>query len=340
MEKDILVRVSEVWDEICPCKTKPVSMVWMKVQGKNTPKGCIVLMVLDEIRHLPVAIVKIPRTPEFTEQIELEFNSINAVNKLIMDKQTKAHVPSGAVIVSVAGKKVLIESACDGHPMVREFLDSNAIKNMSQSMVDWQIEFSKATNSNEIEFTTDNINKHVTSVLKRLKETSKETYELLSPLSVEYFTTLESKLEGKKLKLVQQHGDFNAYNILVNMSGDTMFDFSVIDWEDYSVTLPIFDINHFFICNSNLVSLSGSATDKYKDHIINSSWYQDMYINSVDKYIKALALDEDVYWMLTPLYFIEMANRVFAESRQQGETAPQWISWGNEFIEKFPKIKR
>lgn len=333
MEKEILTRVDEVWNEICPNEVKPTTMVWLKVQGKNTPNGCIVLMILDEDKRYPVALVKIPRTPDYTRQIELECDSINSINKRITDNETKAHVPTGAVLTTVAGKKVLIEGACDGHPMVREFLDDNAIKSMSQTMSNWQIAFSKSSMSEDVEFTPEIIEQHVSSILSRLKEESLDSFNMLSSGSKEYFEYLGSRLEGKKIKLVQQHGDFSAYNILVQMRGIHLSDYSVIDWEDYSIALPIFDLNHFFIINSNLVTLSGSATEKYKKYILASSWYRDMYLNAVDEYTNALSIDKQVYWSLSPLYFVEMANRALSSGRQQGETVQQWIAWCNDFIE-------
>lgn len=336
MEKEIIENVRKHWGKISQAKSTPDAMVCLKLQGKKSNNGSIIVLVIEAKTQEGVALAKIPRDPGYTAQIQDEFNAFTNLDKYDFSEDVKVSMPAGAVVVKVAGSDVLIEGACKGFPAVREFTGRQSIEQVYQNVLPWYGNFSAATLSDENTSLEGRL-----SLLTEFQSKFPDLYKLLNESSVEYYSSLVANVNDLSAPSVFQHGDFNAYNILIQKEGENYSGFAVIDWEDgMDGALPVYDLNHYFICNANLVEQMGSATDKYQKFILSPGWYQDLYIKSVEDYSSKISMDIDLYWSLTPLYFIHMAMAVCSDKRQEGDTAPQWISWANDFIEKFPKLKK
>jgi hypothetical protein len=108
----------------------------------------------------------------------------------------------------------------------------------------------------------------------------------------------------------------------------------LIDWEDYrDQQLPIHDLNHFFISNSNLLGEGMAPEDSYANLLLNKGWYHDLYERALNSYAANNLVDHNTFLALTPLYFIDMCLRMSDVQRAQQDTESTWIKRLNKFIE-------
>lgn len=105
----------------------------------------------------------------------------------------------------------------------------------------------------------------------------------LSASNHDYLRRLPSTVAGLRLRLCAQHGDFNAYNVLVDDRRNCPRQFSIIDWEDFRThQLPIHDLNHFFTSNSHALGGRTSPEDSYSRFVLSEGWYRELYLRTLE----------------------------------------------------------
>lgn len=332
MEQEIITHLKKVWVEWFPSQRKPGSFVFMKIHAKLSSKGCIVALVLDAKRRKPVMLIKIPRNPSYPEQILREVKNIDDVVGKAREDVFK-HVPSMAKLANIAGQQVLFQTAFAGHSMVREMTSFEKIKSIYPVILQWMTEF-HLPGAQECTLDSNNLDLYISKPIQLVQKSYPELYSSLSENVQCYFRDLPGKLVEKKVKLVRQHGDFNAHNILLSPTG--FKDFFVIDWEDYNPrTLPIHDLNHFFMSNSKIIEVGSTGKESFSKFILNPGWYRDLYEGAIKSYAGAGIIDEKIFWQLTPLYLISMCLKLKEKHREQEDTATVWFDRAESFIETF-----
>lgn len=178
----------------------------------------------------------------------------------------------------------------------------------------------------------------VETPLREVEQKLPRLYEALAKRTKDYLSSLGSRVYGKTAALTRQHGDFNAHNLLLQEQSPRFF---LVDWEDFSpCELPIHDLNHFFVSNSKVLGEGGDAQSTFRNALLTEGWYQDLYRDAVRQQSHRGVIEEDLFWQLTPLYFLRMCLRVTDEARDEGHTADVWARRADAFIADFPELRQ
>ncbi len=327
--------VKQYWHQLNPESNLPDSLVIIKVAGKPSPNASIVVLVLDALLRIPVAVAKIPRNPHLPIGIENEYAAMVELNESLTDIEVSRHIPYQGVMVENGGFKILLQRAGHGIPMTRAMTSEQSVTSLYNVILPWMLKFNT---DGAIKCTLDG-NRLKDLVIRPIDEFFRQypevSQKMLSPEAKQFLGDLPVKLEGRKLCLCRQHGDFNAHNLLIEMKKISIVDFTLIDWEDYrTLQLPIHDLNHFFISNSRVLESNMSSRDSFTKLILQKGWYRDLYTRAINNYAACHLIDCDTFQLLTPLYLISMCLRVSESQRQQAETAPVWIRRTDQFIKQ------
>ncbi len=309
-------------------------LVILKLEGKKSANGSIILLLLNAVDRLPVGLVKIPRNPKCFTHLESECKSIENLHKLIHDNEITNAVPGGCIVKDIGMRKVIIQSACAGSPMVRSVDPDNVdgAAALFRRVFGWSLRFHLAI-SEKVMLDDIYIQKYMVEPVEWLKINMPDAYSKLSEKSKIHFEKLPEYSRGRSVMLVHQHGDFNLYNLLSGVDGSERF--SVIDWEDYKEkSLPVHDINHFFVTGANLLDKQ-DAVGSFKSLLGEAGWYKELYNEVVQAYADSNVFEKDFFYLISPLYFIEMIKHVTNDVRQEEHTHEVLLDLCNLYIESF-----
>jgi hypothetical protein len=338
MEKEIFNRVVDHWNILGQGSPVPKDIVLVKVHGKLGKNACVVALVLDAMRREAVAVVKVPRNPSYTRQVEAEAEGLAIAHRSGLSPKVLKHIPSGTVLTRASGQVILLQTACKGHSMVREMTRRDRVEKLYGKILEWMVDF-HISGCETIKLVDASLEKWVEAPVRRVKKMFPRVYGELTSRAKDYLSSLGERVRGSEVSITRQHGDFNAHNVLVEMKGSTIANFSLIDWEDYSEReVAIHDLNHFFVSNSKILGGGGCPVSIFCMSLLSPGWYHELYIEAVQQYARRLLMDKNVFLSLTPLYLITMCLRVSEEGRSQGYTAETWARRAEAFIEGFPRL--
>jgi hypothetical protein len=316
------------------------NLVFMKIQGKLSANASIIGLVLDCDERKPLSVVKIPRNPARPLGVNREYSAMQAIRDACHDWEGSKRIPFEGFVEQVAGAKVLFQRAAVGHSMVKEIIGESSIRTLYADVLPWLLDF-HLCNRNEVCLEGDLLETLVSKPINLFSEKMRKFPDIeISTRLRDHLAGVARDISGARISLASQHGDFNAHNIILgaNMSG--MRNFSVIDWEDFDERqLPIHDLSHFFISNSKLLDMKHGTGESFSKFIIESGWYQQLFVESVQRYENAGVIASGVYWKLVPLYIVTMCLRLMDEQRQQENTLGVWIARANEYVNRFPFLK-
>lgn len=334
IEHFILNVVVQEWHTIHKSGAPPKSLSTIKLASKKSTNAAIVVMVLDNDTKRPVAIAKIPRNPQFSIVIDREYEAMLDIEKSLADPRVLAHVPHRGLLTKRNGVKILLIEGFWGYPMVREMANRKSVEELYGQIIPWMLDFhSVGAEEYELKGTLMKklIEDPITCFFEQVK-TFPENANGISESVRRYLTSLPARVQGRKVHLCRQHGDFNAHNILLQYERGHFITFKLIDLEDYrSDCLPIHDLNHFFTSNSNLLGSRLSPLDSYKKFVLGNSWYRRLYTEAISDFQRII--EPSLFMLLTPLYFVEMCLKISEDQRRQQNTANVWIGRLNAFIE-------
>lgn len=309
-------------------------LVILKLEGKKSANGSIILLLINSADKMPVGLVKIPRNPKCFAHLESECRCIVKLNEQIEDEDVVRVIPGGCIVKDIGMRKVIIQEACQGVPMVRSLDPGNTgfTGMLFRNVFDWALKFHGAI-SEDVLLGESHARKYLIDPVEWLKANKPDIYSKLSENSRTHLEGLPLYAEGRKVRLMHQHGDFNMYNLL--SVEDAAKEFSVIDWEDYKdLALPIHDINHFFVTGANLLKKQG-VVDSVANLLVKEGWYRDLYAEVVQSYVNDQVFDEELFYRLSPLYFVEMIRHISSDSRQEEHTHEVWVNLCNLYVESF-----
>ena len=341
IDRAVCKKVQERWADLGMQGNAPETLQFLKVPGKLSNTGAVVAMIFNASTQKPVAVAKIPRTPSVTTGIVREQEAMENVKRDTALWDGAKHIPANSFIDEVCGAKVLFQQAGEGHALVRDMVSRENEELIYEQILPWLLVFHNQATT-DIFLDEENLKRFVTGPIEQFLTLTKDIDGITVPESVkQYLQQLPLLLEGKKLKLCAQHGDFNAHNIVCTATVSGPMDFTVIDWEDHRQSqLPIHDLNHFFISNSKLLDTNSTAAGAFSKHIIGAGWYQNLYASAVANYEAAGIIDSETFYRLTPIYLCEYALRLMDEHRQQGGTINVWVDRLTQYIETFPLLPR
>ena len=336
LERSVCDLVKKHWVDLHPNRQAPDSLVFLKVAGKTSTNAAIIAMIIDASIQRPVAIAKIPRNPRLAPGLEHEYEAMLDLRESIHDTDILAHIPYHGTVAAINGVKILIQAAGNGYPMVREMNSRETIEALYARILSWMFAF-HSDGAEECLLEGENLRELVESPITQFMEKfGNLSSDVLSNKARQCLTEIPKKVTGQKIHLCRQHGDFNAHNILVDYNGKLLNDFSLIDWEDYQPRqLPIHDLNHFFTSNSHLLRFGMSPVESYAKLVLSDGWYRDLYVRAVADYELRGLIDRETFWILVPLYFIEMCFRIADVQREQQDTALTWVKRMNAFITRY-----
>ena len=336
MEQSICKLVTGHWRDMFPDDEPPDSVTFLKIAGKTTPNAAIIALLFDIKRRSPVAIAKIPRNPLVTTGIENEYAAMVDIKGSIAAPNVLEHIPFQGMLFEESGVRILIQRAGKGCPMIRFMNSQEFIQLLYETILPWMFDF-HADGARECMLEGDVLSRLIKEPIAEFMEQFADlSASLLSPETRQYLLDLPQKIEGRKINLCRQHGDFNAHNILVEIKKKSVTNFFLVDWEDYRTEqLPVYDLNHFFISNARAVGHNLSIEESFANLILQSGWYRDLYIKAVSEFTKRRLIDHNTFWLLTPLYLVAMCLRVSEPQRQQKETAHVWIHRAEQFIKNM-----
>lgn len=336
IERTVCELVRHHWGDINPDSQAPESLLFLKVAGKTSPNASIIALVLDECYRRAVAVAKIPRNPQLTIGLEREYAAMLDLRESVRNAGTLAHLPYNGTMAEINGINILLQTAGSGWPMVREMTSRKSIEMLYEVILPWVFNF-HAEGAEQCVLEGETLREFVESPIARFMDQVGAYYtDLISRQTRQYLLELPCKVEGLKVPLCRQHGDFNAHNVLVKLDFNQLVDFTLIDLEDYQFRqLPIYDLNHFFTSNSKVVGGGMTAQNSYSEFLLKDGWYQDLFKKAVTSYEERELIEEGTFWMLSPLYFIGMCNRVLEVQRQQEDTVVTWLTRMNAFIKRY-----
>lgn len=326
--------VKRHWADLHTTDSVPDSLVFLKVAGKPSPNAAIIALILDGSYRRPVAVVKIPRNPQSAPGLKREYEAMVDLRESVRDSRILAHTPCRGKLVVLDDVAILLQAAGVGHPMVREMSSRESIEEIYAQILPWMFDL-HAHDAKECILKGEALHNLVeTPISKFLGQFGNIASCELSSEARQHLLALPRMVEGRRVRLCRQHGDFNAHNTLVEYDGGRLKDFIIIDWEDYSVgQLPIHDLNHFFTSNSHLLGTGVSPVESYVKNIMCDGWYHNLYVKAVVGYETSGLVDRETFWALTPLYFIEMCFRIADVQRMQQDTFPTWVKRMNAFCD-------
>jgi len=334
LEKAVCDLVRQHWGELHQEGQAPESLVFLKIAGKTSPNASIIAMVLDAYKHTPVAVAKIPRNPQSALGLKREHEAMNDLRTSIINTDLLSHTSAYGTLLDYNGVKILLQIAGMGHPMVRQMTSRKTVEELYGKILPWMADF-HAEGAEECILEGIVLGDLVKAPIDRFMEKYVAASNCsLSDTTKQFFTELPDRVEGRRICLCRQHGDFNAHNTLVEYSDRHLKNFTLIDWEDYRAgQLPVHDLNHFFTSNSNLLSAGNPPEESYANFVLNEGWYRDLYTQAIATYEDRGLIDRDTFMMLTPLYLVDMCSRIEDVQRAQQYTAPTWIKRLNKYIE-------
>ncbi len=335
MEYKICNLVKHHWNILHPNSQCPGSLVFLKVAGKTSPNAAIVTMILDAHDQRPVAVAKIPRNPIMTPGLKREYDAMVHFRESVDDLRLLEQTSCRGNLVECDGVPILLQAAGKGHPMVREMTTRESVETLYKKILPWMFDF-HADGAEDCILEGETLHELVEAPIARFMKQFKDiTAEFLSSEARQYLEELARKIQGRRVRLCRQHGDFNAHNTLVEYSRGRLCNFTLIDWEDYQKRrLPIHDLNHFFTSNSHLLSANMPADESYAKFMMGDGWYRNLYTKATTDYESYGLIDRQTFWDLTPLYMIEMCFCISDVQRNQQDTAPPWIKRMDIFINK------
>jgi len=337
IDREICDRVQAGWKTLYPSGDAPSELCFMKVQGKTSNNAAVIAMIYDASTRHPVAVTKIPRNPEYTIGIEREYAAMQHLDANLGQWDGAQRIPFQGFIELISGVPVLVQRAANGYALVRDMVSQEKEERIYADVLPWLLEFHTRT-ATDIVLDDEHLQQLVRGPVQCFIDSVAKHPEVRVPDSLaNYLERLPALVKGAKLKLCAQHGDFNAHNLVVRCKSTSTLDFTVIDWEDYRESwLPVMDINHFFISNSKLLDMTLNAEQAFSKFILQQGWYQDLYINAVNKYQAAGIIDADILWKLSPLYMTEICLSLMEPHRHQHHTLNVWIDRATAYIDKFP----
>lgn len=335
MEYKICNLVKHYWNFLHPNSQCPDSLVFLKVAGKTSPNAAIIAMILDAHHRRPVAVAKIPRNPAMAPGLKCEFEAMVHLRESVSDTRILEHTSCRGNLVEYDGVPILLQAAGEGHPMVREMTSRKSVEAVYKQILPWMFDF-HADSAENCVLEGETLHELVEEPIARfMKYFNDITAEFLSSEARQYLKELTRNIQGRKVRLCRQHGDFNAHNILVEYNRGRLCNFTLVDWEDYQKRrLPIHDLNHFFTSNSHLLSTNMPADESYAKVMMDDGWYRNLYTKATTDYESYGLIDRQTFWDLTPLYMIEMCFCISDVQRNQQDTAPPWIKRMNIFINR------
>jgi len=336
MEQTVCNLVKQHWNDLHPNSRPPDSFVFFKIASKTSPNAAIIAMLFDARNRRPVAVAKIPRNPQFTTGIEREYEAMTDIRNAINDPRILAHIPYRGVLTDNDGIKILLQEAGVGHPMVREMTSQKSVEALYEQILPWMYAF----HSHEAEkcvLEDDILNNFVKAPIENfMAQFGHVSSDILSSDARQYFSELPQKVKGQVVRLCRQHGDFNAHNTLVEYDSGRLYNFTLIDWEDYTTRqLPVHDLNHFFTSNSHLLGGYMKPEESYLSILLNDGWYRNLYIKAIEEYETRGLIDKNTFFTLTPLYMIKMCFCVSDSQRNQQNTIKTWIKRMNLYINRY-----
>ena len=336
MEQTVCNLVKQHWNDLHPNSKPPDSFVFFKIASKTSPNAAIIAMLFDARNRRPVAVAKIPRNPQFTTGIEREYEAMTDIRNAINAPRVLAHIPCRGVLTDNDGIKILLQEAGVGHPMVREMTSRESVEALYEKILPWMFEFhahGAEACTVEGKILQDLVE---TPIARFMAQFGHVSSDILSSDARQYFSELPQKVKGQVVRLCRQHGDFNAHNTLVEYDRGRLYNFTLIDWEDYTTRqLPVHDLNHFFTSNSHLLGGYMKPEESYLSILLNDGWYRNLYIKAIEEYETRGLIDKNTFFTLTPLYMIKMCFCVSDSQRNQQNTIKTWIKRMNLYINRY-----
>jgi|GEM_PF-5027208 len=341
IDRLICENVRDNWKTLSPSGKLPPDLYFMKVQGKAANNASVIAMIYDAGTRQPVAVAKIPRNPQCTIAVEREFSAMTDMADSLSAWPGASRIVYEGFLQPIAGVPVLVQRAVSGYTLVRDMVNRDKEEKIYREILPWLMEFHEQ-GAKEVVLDEARLDEFVRAPVKRFLDDIARYPDVVVPAPLKnYLETLPERVKGEAVKLCAQHGDFNAHNIIVSGDGGAGLDFTVIDWEDYRRSwLPVIDLNHFFISNSKLLDMTYTSEQAFSEFILKAGWYQDLYIDAVNKYQSAGIVTSDLFWSLTPLYMLEVSVSLMEDHRQQHNTLDVWMNRATAFIEKFPLLPR
>lgn len=134
---------------------------------------------------------------------------------------------------------------------------------------------------------------------------------------------LKKKLLGKNIPLVWQHGDFSFENLLIDPEHATIN--GIIDWDiSEREGLPLIDLLHLIVSKRRIIE-KREFMNCILDVIIKQK-FDDMEKEALQKYLKALDIDNEVVPALIIMYWIHhITVRI---RREYIKSYPPWVKLG------------
>ena len=341
IDRSICAMVRDKWDLLGVPGKAPGELHFMKVQGKSSNNGSVIAMIYDTGTRQPVAVAKIPRNPGCTVAVENEFRAMSNLGDRLGEWPGASRITHEGFLSPIAGVPVLVQRAVGGYALVRDMVSREKEERIYSEVLPWLLEFHKQS-AKTITLDGANLDEFVRAPVERFFENIAQYPDVkIADCLRNYLEALPAVVEGAELKLCAQHGDFNAHNIIVSSKDGAALDFTVIDWEDYKPAwLPIMDVNHFFISNSKLLDMTFTSEQAFEAFILKEGWYQNLYVDTVNRYQSAGIVSSDLFWKLTPLYMLEVSMSLMEEHRQQHSTLGVWTDRAAAYVEMFPMLPR
>lgn len=289
------------WKKYFQSKPEPSDFVFSIVKGRH--KTIFYLFIIDSSE--PRLVIKVSEGKDEDHRLIREYESLLKLKK---NDNLNIIVPIPFDLVTLGSRKILIESALIGSPMVFDIypLESrkykSAIEQNFELALNWLINFHKKTIlrepfKNNIEL--KNLESHWFTYIKHLcnfnyyhgVDSEEEFFEIIKHPN---FTTVFS------------HGDFNPENILLEKGIVKVF-----DWEwSYHPGLPLIDLFTFCVYHHIATTIIGKArfrpmTDDDIIHVFSENTILgEIVMKYYNRYCDELKLSPEIQRIIFSLFLV------------------------------------
>ena len=80
------------------------------------------------------------------------------------------------------------------------------------------------------------------------------------------------------------------------------------------------------------------GSENFDKYFIKNNFYQDLYKQTINTFVKFKYLDKELFTYLTPYYFIHMCLIISKENRNQEKTLNTWIKRLENYLQNIKKF--
>jgi len=310
------------WDELYPKLSVPSKLQFLVMASSPAHisyAAVIKVFVFKNNDRNPFLLGKISDKEKYRFLIKRECDNLNKLDKLLPDgfRQT---IPKLILQGKINDYSFFLENFFDGKVSPRNInlkkKKCNPIEEIDE-IIEWLVKFQKHTKSGYQDNFEEIVDKYQEEYSKRYK----------IGIEANYFERLKDysrEINGLKIPIVLQHGDYWSNNIINTDEG-----IKVIDWANCETGNPFDDL--FLLISSFLLSnekgFRAGETESFDHCFFIHNWFSALLNKMCYRHFQQIGVDFQTIKFFFPLFLLKMATR----KEEFGTLEEKVLVWKEKF---------